>query len=232
MGLVAPWHVRSSWTRAQTRVPCIGRQILNHCATREVPPCLFFKVTPHLEMMSPHCCLWSRHTCYMVSISVINTTLKFFFFLNHIFPIKNDTSLVPLQKVAITHFFLLNSVYRMSLFARQEAQTWKQYSEWIRQVWSLPPLSLTYGGGGCWGPEKDVYFNPVYLEALLTLDPFVKSPLCWVLSVSFHSLHCPSERVFHWSVLFCACLIPGPQLGHLTFVQAAVCLELLLPWII
>ena len=25
----------SSWTRARTRVPCIGGQILNHCATRE-----------------------------------------------------------------------------------------------------------------------------------------------------------------------------------------------------
>ena len=24
-------------TRARTRVPCIGRQILNHCATREAP---------------------------------------------------------------------------------------------------------------------------------------------------------------------------------------------------
>ena len=29
MGLVALWHVGSSWTRAQTHVPCIGRQILN-----------------------------------------------------------------------------------------------------------------------------------------------------------------------------------------------------------
>ena len=36
-GLVALWHVGSSWTRDQTRVPCIGRRILNHCATREVP---------------------------------------------------------------------------------------------------------------------------------------------------------------------------------------------------
>ena len=36
-GLVALRHVGSSWTRAQTRVPCISRQILNHCATREVP---------------------------------------------------------------------------------------------------------------------------------------------------------------------------------------------------
>ena len=32
-GLVVPQHVGSSRTRAQTRVPCIGRRILNHCAT-------------------------------------------------------------------------------------------------------------------------------------------------------------------------------------------------------
>ena len=38
-GFVAPRHVGSSWTRDRTRVPCIGR-ILNHCATREVPPIL------------------------------------------------------------------------------------------------------------------------------------------------------------------------------------------------
>ena len=37
MGLVAPWHVGSSQTRARTCVPCIGRQTLNHCATREAP---------------------------------------------------------------------------------------------------------------------------------------------------------------------------------------------------
>ena len=36
-GLVALWHVGSSQTRDRTRVRCIGRQILNHCATREVP---------------------------------------------------------------------------------------------------------------------------------------------------------------------------------------------------
>ena len=37
MGLVAPRHMGSSRTRARTRVPCIGRRILNRCATREVP---------------------------------------------------------------------------------------------------------------------------------------------------------------------------------------------------
>ena len=34
-GPAAPRHVGSSQTRARTRVPCISRQILNHCATRE-----------------------------------------------------------------------------------------------------------------------------------------------------------------------------------------------------
>ena len=36
-GLVAPQHVESSWTRDGTHVPCIGRWILIHCSTREVP---------------------------------------------------------------------------------------------------------------------------------------------------------------------------------------------------
>ena len=33
---VAPWYVGCSWTRDRTCVPCIGRQILIHCTTREV----------------------------------------------------------------------------------------------------------------------------------------------------------------------------------------------------
>ena len=40
-GPVAPRHVGSSQTRARTRVPCISRQILNHCATWETLNCLF-----------------------------------------------------------------------------------------------------------------------------------------------------------------------------------------------
>ena len=36
-GPVAPRHAGSSQTRARTRVPRTGRQILNHCATREAP---------------------------------------------------------------------------------------------------------------------------------------------------------------------------------------------------
>ena len=33
----SPWHVAPSGTRAGSHVPCIGRQILNHWTTREVP---------------------------------------------------------------------------------------------------------------------------------------------------------------------------------------------------
>ena len=40
-GLVAPRHVGSSQTRGRTRVPCTGRQILNHCATREAQASIF-----------------------------------------------------------------------------------------------------------------------------------------------------------------------------------------------
>ena len=47
-GLVAPWHVGSSWTRARTHVPCIGRQILNHCTTREAREgCFLFCLLYH-----------------------------------------------------------------------------------------------------------------------------------------------------------------------------------------
>ena len=41
-GLVVPQHEGSPRTRDQTRVPCTGRQIHNHCTTREVPRAHFF----------------------------------------------------------------------------------------------------------------------------------------------------------------------------------------------
>ena len=42
-GLSCSEHVGSSQTRARTRVPCIGRRILNHCATREAQDDIYFK---------------------------------------------------------------------------------------------------------------------------------------------------------------------------------------------
>ena len=45
-GPVAPRHVGSSQTRARTRVPCIDRQTLNHCATREALFSVFCSLVP------------------------------------------------------------------------------------------------------------------------------------------------------------------------------------------
>ena len=37
MGLVVPQHVGSSQIGDRTHVPCIGKWVINHCTTREVP---------------------------------------------------------------------------------------------------------------------------------------------------------------------------------------------------
>ena len=50
----------SSQTRAQTLVPCIGRWILNHCATKEVP--LFLINLKKQYFFSYGLCFVSRET--------------------------------------------------------------------------------------------------------------------------------------------------------------------------
>ena len=50
-GLIALWHVESSWARDRTYVPCIGRRILIHCTNQKGSPYfLFFKVTFKIEL--------------------------------------------------------------------------------------------------------------------------------------------------------------------------------------
>lgn len=44
-GLVAPWHVGSSWSRDQTHVSCIGRRTPIHSTSREVQKCNFDELT-------------------------------------------------------------------------------------------------------------------------------------------------------------------------------------------
>ena len=52
-GPAAPRHAGSSQTRARTRVPCIGRQILNHCATREArSDFLKHRIFKHLRVIN------------------------------------------------------------------------------------------------------------------------------------------------------------------------------------
>ena len=55
MNLVAPWHVGSSQSKGQIGVPCIGRQILVHCTTREVPHQLFFCLFVCFEVVCSAC---------------------------------------------------------------------------------------------------------------------------------------------------------------------------------
>ena len=54
-GQAAPRHVGSSQTRARTRVPCIGRRILNHCATREAHSHCFWCLPPVGKVGSVGC---------------------------------------------------------------------------------------------------------------------------------------------------------------------------------
>ena len=74
MGLVAPRHVESSQTRNWTHVPCIGRQILIHCATREVLPINFYV---HIK----------------IKLRVLNWTAK-----------KKKNSILPVSKLFNTTF--------------------------------------------------------------------------------------------------------------------------------
>ena len=68
MGLVAPRHVGSSRTRARTCVPCVSRQILNHCATREVPFVLFWIIAILLGVKW----LWFAFTKWLVTLSIFS----------------------------------------------------------------------------------------------------------------------------------------------------------------
>ena len=72
-GSVAPRHVGSSQTRAQTRVPCIGRQILNHCATREAPKCYTFYIQNYLRIALSS----GHHAVRVISILLVSKIIIF-----------------------------------------------------------------------------------------------------------------------------------------------------------
>ena len=74
MGLVALWHVGSSRTRAQTCVSCLGRQILNHCTTREARLSILIQQCAHvnpklpiltLEYIASKFCMIKQEACVL-----------------------------------------------------------------------------------------------------------------------------------------------------------------------
>ena len=79
-GLVAPRHVGSSQTRARTRVPCIGRRTLNHCATREAPMLIFLEFHFNLSIGFLALPLSNFYCDYKVHYNIFIVYLKFYNF--------------------------------------------------------------------------------------------------------------------------------------------------------
>ena len=65
-----------SWTRDRTHVPCIGRRILNHCATWEVLSCfvlafcLFVLLNPKIILANKKCIQYNIHKVPKGTISI------------------------------------------------------------------------------------------------------------------------------------------------------------------
>ena len=94
-GLVAPQHGGSSKTRDLTHVPCIGRRILNHCATGEV--LMFLSISPSRDPSAAELLRDYRQTQVWVMTSWHTVSLLYrnnnFIFKNH-FTLKNNFILV------------------------------------------------------------------------------------------------------------------------------------------
>ena len=64
--LVTPQHEPSSQTGDQTHIPCIGRQILIHWTTREVPENMFLQATVNEQVHGAPCFI---HTiCFALAV--------------------------------------------------------------------------------------------------------------------------------------------------------------------
>ena len=95
-GLVAPRHVRSSQTKDQTPVPCIGR-ILIHCTTREVQKdntiaeCLNLELQRIMMNTMLFSCLGGWITFdFFISLSVILEIELFIFSTNFLYPLPTS----------------------------------------------------------------------------------------------------------------------------------------------
>ena len=71
-GPATPRHAGSSQTRARTRVPCTGRQTLNHCATREarLDTILLPRFYLYFLGIVNGLCWWQLLSCSFRSISL------------------------------------------------------------------------------------------------------------------------------------------------------------------
>ena len=129
-GLFAPRHVGSSQTRARTRVPCIGRQILNHCATREVPVIFFNSCKAKAKAYFTHKWAEQKHNG-PISLSVKHPWQK----KNQQQIRSNYTGFLVISQTCLIHTYL-----RVSVLAIPSAWcTFPQISPWLTLV---PPSAL------------------------------------------------------------------------------------------
>ena len=91
--IVAPRHVGSSQTRARTRVPCIGRQIPNHRATREAQYIIFYNRSnydyPHYRGGN-----WDHQLgglCNLLRISAAGIPVQVYLTLKSVYALNNHT---------------------------------------------------------------------------------------------------------------------------------------------
>ena len=82
-GLVPPRHVGSSWTRARTCVPCIGRWILNHCTTREVPICEILRTEIGTWLRAQYLLVLLSSPCALLLSLPYTLSLSLFLSLTH-----------------------------------------------------------------------------------------------------------------------------------------------------
>ena len=100
MGLVAQWHVESSWTRDWILVPCIGRWILYHWATREAPD-IFLTVLRYVVLTM----LWKHRKRRTIFFFFFDTWALSFFNLDPF--VLFSSSLAPLSYVDLIFHDLL-----------------------------------------------------------------------------------------------------------------------------
>ena len=108
MGLVAPWHVGSSQTRARTCVPCISRQILNPCTTREAPSGEF--LISFIVLFIIVCLLFSSSRSLFNVSCIFSILFPRFWIIFSIITLNNFSGRLPISSLFVwSHGFLLCS---------------------------------------------------------------------------------------------------------------------------
>ena len=139
MGLAAPQHVGSSQTRDRTRVSCIGRQIFNHCTTREVPIFVLKNLFYIHNVLLKEKGMWlnniynviSMKGCSTLCVYTINMYLSlghFFFFYSNI----SETQISLSQWHVMMHlaFFCISVMHVISITLVNKTRYVCEYMHW------------------------------------------------------------------------------------------------------